>query len=214
MGLKPLHFVQGLSRTPLLFIPRYLTNILFKHILQKIYILRIENLKIWKSKNPGSLTSAQTKLVPTPPHPTTSVFSPINTPRKLKHFWLDRSRLFFGARLFQLLRFSDVRFWKIYLKNKLVLKYRRKNDKGVLGRPRTKRRVLRAISSTLKFQYFRKSWNLPCPTSGKTRSGERSREKFRMFRALLPDTPRPPQFHLKLLFVWKNLVRIALVYLD
>ena len=27
----------------------------------------------------------------------------------------------------------------------------------------------------------------------KTRSGETSREKFRMVRALLPDTPRPPQ---------------------
>ena len=36
-----------------------------------------------------------------------SVLSPINTPRKLKHFWLDRSRSFFGARLFQILRFPD-----------------------------------------------------------------------------------------------------------
>ena len=34
MALKTLHFVQGLSRTPLLFIPRYLTNIIFKNILQ------------------------------------------------------------------------------------------------------------------------------------------------------------------------------------
>ena len=30
MALKTLHFVQGLSRTPLLFIPRYLTNIFRK----------------------------------------------------------------------------------------------------------------------------------------------------------------------------------------
>ena len=32
MALKTLHFVQGLSRTPLLFIPRYLANICFDHI--------------------------------------------------------------------------------------------------------------------------------------------------------------------------------------
>ena len=30
--------------------------------------------------------------------------------------------------------------------------------------------------------------------SSKTRSGETSREKFRMLRALLPDTPRPHKF--------------------
>ena len=35
MTLKTLHIVQGLSRTPLLFIPRYLINIFFKNILQK-----------------------------------------------------------------------------------------------------------------------------------------------------------------------------------
>jgi len=35
MALKTIHFVQGLSRTPLLFIHRYITNILFEHILQK-----------------------------------------------------------------------------------------------------------------------------------------------------------------------------------
>ena len=34
----------------------------------------------------------------------------------------------------------------------------------------------------------------------KTRSGETSREKFRMVRALLPDTPKPHQFQLKLQF--------------
>ena len=33
----------------------------------------------------------------------------------------------------------------------------KKNSKGVLGRPWTKRRVLRDISSTLKFQEFRKT---------------------------------------------------------
>ena len=35
MALKTLHFVQGLSRTPLLFIPRYLTNIFFENIVQQ-----------------------------------------------------------------------------------------------------------------------------------------------------------------------------------
>ena len=33
MALKTFHIVQGLSRTPLLFIPRYLTNMFFqKHV--------------------------------------------------------------------------------------------------------------------------------------------------------------------------------------
>ena len=32
MALKTLHFVQGLSRIPLLFIPRYLTNIFSENI--------------------------------------------------------------------------------------------------------------------------------------------------------------------------------------
>ena len=35
MAIKTLHFVPGLFRTPLLFIPRYLTNILFKNMLQQ-----------------------------------------------------------------------------------------------------------------------------------------------------------------------------------
>ena len=56
-GPQNSHFVQGLSRTPLLFIPRYLTNI-FSRIFKK-QISRIDNLKIWNFKNPGSLTGAQ-----------------------------------------------------------------------------------------------------------------------------------------------------------
>ena len=52
MALKTIHFVQGLSRTPLLFIPRYYTNICFEKILQNKKISRIENLGIWKSKKP------------------------------------------------------------------------------------------------------------------------------------------------------------------
>ena len=57
MALKTLHFVPGLSRTPLLFIPRYLTNILFKNILQKEEISRIENLEISKV-DPGKLVDS------------------------------------------------------------------------------------------------------------------------------------------------------------
>ena len=45
MVLKTFHFVPGLSRTPLLFIPRYLTNIFPEHILQK------ENIENHKSEN-------------------------------------------------------------------------------------------------------------------------------------------------------------------
>ena len=42
----------------------------------------------------------------------------------------------------------------------MVLTYRRKHNKGVLGRPWTERRILKAISSTLKFQYFQNHENL------------------------------------------------------
>ena len=52
MALKTFHFVQGLSRTPLLFISRYLTNIISEHILQKE---KLEHRKsaIRNSQNPG-----------------------------------------------------------------------------------------------------------------------------------------------------------------
>ena len=43
MALKTLNFVQGLSRTPLLFIPRYYTNIIFENMLQTEKISRIDN---------------------------------------------------------------------------------------------------------------------------------------------------------------------------
>ena len=58
MASKTLHIVEGLSRTPLLFIPRYLTNIFFENM-SPIFFSIIENLKIRNFKNPGSLTSAQ-----------------------------------------------------------------------------------------------------------------------------------------------------------
>ena len=45
MASKTLYIVQGLSRTPLLFIPRYLTNLFFQTYFQK------ENLENRKSEN-------------------------------------------------------------------------------------------------------------------------------------------------------------------
>ena len=56
---------------------------------------------------------------------------------------------------FQIFRFSiiDILFFcKIFLENMLV-RYRGINNKGVLERPGTEWRVLRAISSTLKCQF-------------------------------------------------------------
>ena len=73
----------------------------------------------------------------------------------------------------------------------MLVRYRRINNKGVLERPGTKWKVLKTISSTLKFQYFRKvDFLMPC----KTKSCQSSTERLRMVRALPLDTPRPPQF--------------------
>ena len=53
MASKTLHFLQGLSRTPLLFIPRYFTNIFFENMFQQKY-RESKNLKIWNlKKNTG-----------------------------------------------------------------------------------------------------------------------------------------------------------------
>ena len=49
------------------------------------------------------------------------------------------------------------------------------------------------ISSTLKFKFTVKCRTVDFLMSSKTKSGETSREKIRMVRAVLPDTPRPPQ---------------------
>ena len=46
MALKTFHIVQGLSRTPLFFIPRYPTNIFPESILQKEQISVVANLEI------------------------------------------------------------------------------------------------------------------------------------------------------------------------
>ena len=83
--------------------------------------------------------------------------------------------------------------WKLFSKNMLV-RYRGKNNKGVLERPGTKWKVLRAISSTLKCQFTGKCWKVDFPMPCKTKSCQSSTECLRMLRALPPDTPRPPQF--------------------
>ncbi len=81
------------------------------------------------------------------------------------------------------------------------MRYRRIDNKGVLDRPWTVWRVLRASSSTLKFQFTVKCWNMNFLMSSKTKSYQSSREKLRMLRALPSDTPRPPHFQPEL---WKN----------
>ena len=109
-----------------------------------------------------------------------------------------------GKWVSRLLRFPDFQIVRFSIYGKHVgnsgFERSKKNNKGVLGRPWAKRRVLRVISSTLKFQYFRKLCKSTCSTFGKTRSCESSRGKFRMVRALLTDTPRPSQFQPELQF--------------
>ena len=91
---------------------------------------------------------------------------------------------------FQIVDFRFLFFLKIFSENMLV-RYRRINNKGVLERPGTKWKVLGAISSTLKFQYFRKvDFLMPC----KTKSRENLCLRLRMVRAVTLDTPRPLQF--------------------
>ena len=73
-------------------------------------------------------------------------------------------------------RFSDFRFsrffcWNIFLKNMLV-RYRGINNKGVLERPWTKWRVLRAISTTLKCQFTGKCRKVDFRTPYTTKSAE------------------------------------------
>ena len=71
-----------------------------------------------------------------------------------------RSRLPFAGLLlvnlgFWIFRFSIIEIivvCRIFLEN-LVVRYRGKNNKGVLDRPWTKRRVLMAFSSNLKLQF-------------------------------------------------------------
>ena len=109
-------------------------------------------------------------------------------------------------------RFSDVRLSRFFvgdffLKNTLV-RYRGINNKGVLERPWTKWRVLRAISTTLKCQFTVKCWKVDFSMPCKTKSREKLLRCLRMVRALPLDTPRPPQFQPELpkkQFLWKTL---------
>ena len=90
---------------------------------------------------------------------------------------------------FRIFRFSILEIFyysKIILGN-LVVRYRGKNNKGVLERPWTKLMVLRAISSTVRFQFTVKCWKIDFLMSSKTRSCQSSREKLRM---------HPPNFNL------------------
>ena len=95
-------------------------------------------------------------------------------------------------------RFRFVLFLEIFSNKNMLVRYRRINNKGVLERPGTTWKVLRAISTTLKFQYFRKvDFLMSC----KTKSRENVCLCLRMVRAITLDTPRPHKFHLK---KWKN----------
>ena len=64
--------------------------------------------------------------------------------------------------------------------------------KIVFPKTGTKRNVLRPFCDEVTFQFTVKCWKMDFLMSSKTRSGETSKEKFRMVRALLPHTPRPP----------------------
>ena len=102
---------------------------------------------------------------------------------------------------FQIFRFSILYIFTQHMFGKKLVRYRGINNKGVLERPWTKWRVLRAISSTLKFQFTVKCWKVDFLMPGKTKSWQSAREKLRMLRALPPDTPRPAQFQPEL---WKK----------
>ena len=76
----------------------------------------------------------------------------------------------FSARVFLDFQFSI--FLKIFLRNifskNMLVRYRGKNNEGVLERPGTKWKVLRAISSTLKCKFSGKcrkvDFSMPCKT--------------------------------------------------
>ena len=88
----------------------------------------------------------------------------------------------FPGSTFEIVRFSVleiVSFCKMLSKHMLV-ECRGINNKGVLERPKTKWRVLRAISTTLKCQFTVKFWKVDFLTSSKTKSCQSSTEKFRM----------------------------------
>ena len=105
-------------------------------------------------------------------------------------FWVPVSEP--GFLDFQICHYRDFSFCNIFLKN-MLMRYRGIDNKGVLERPWTKWKVLRAISSTLKFQVTVKCWKVDFLMPCKTKSCQSSTEYLRMVRALPPDTPGPPQ---------------------
>ena len=82
----------------------------------------------------------------------------------------------------------------------MLVRYQGIYNEGVLERPWTIWKVLKAISSTLKCQFTGKCWKVDFPITCKTKSCQSSTECLRMVRALPPDTPRPPQFQPELQF--------------
>ena len=58
-GPKSPPYCAGSIQDAFIIVPRYLTTRFSKNIWPKKEISEIGNLQIWKSKNPGSLTSAQ-----------------------------------------------------------------------------------------------------------------------------------------------------------
>ena len=163
MALKTLHFVQGLSRTPLLFIPRYLTNIFFENMFQETNLenRKSENLKFQKPRftNRSPVYRYRRRLSRISrtncfKHTNKSIAKYVHAARLLVHLWEKTNQLTFQDRLliFSYFQLSVFCFWKIFSETRLV-RYRGINNKGVLERPWTTWRVLRAISTTLKCQF-------------------------------------------------------------
>ena len=89
----------------------------------------------------------------------------------------------------------------------MLVRYRGINNEGVLERPGTKWRVLKAISTTLKCQFTGKCWKVDFSMPCKTKSRETFLRCLRTVRAVTLDTSRPPQFHVKYWkkqFLWKT----------
>ena len=98
----------------------------------------------------------------------------------------------FPGSTFDIFRFPIlILFFAKYFRNVCL------NNKGVLERPGTKWRVLRAISSTSKCKFTENCWKVDFSMLCKTKSRENLLRCLRTVRAVTLDTSRPPQFHLK-----------------
>ena len=77
----------------------------------------------------------------------------------------------------------------------MLVRYRGINNKGVLERPGAKWKVLRIISSTLKFQECQKSWKNIIPLFGETenwRPGAYFDAKYVSLHSVTPKRPELP----------------------